>query len=127
MPDEKPTTPEPSIEAKKLILEDMGVPADRIQRLNTAKDIEEYMKYLETKSKKEEKTENKAPILQVPANAGNPPAPLPPPGNVPEVKMNMDLLEKLNPMSYQKAINNRWNADARVLPHITDDGRWEAF
>ena len=122
MPDEKPD----DYAAELLILEDMGVAKDAIERINSKPAADKLIQYYENKAPKKEEIEEKdpkKPLLKLNANMGS----LPDPEQLTD-EIRLNLREALNSRSPKRAVNNRWNKKARILMHYNEEtGNMEVF
>jgi len=111
MPEEEEEKTPEDFSAELLILEDMGVEPEKLERVNSKAAAEKLIKYYE--SKKDIK-KNKKKMLNLKANQGTKLSPLPDPEPLNDpVKLN--LRDALDPLSPKKAVNARWNKSARIL------------
>ena len=113
-----------SLEGKKIILEDLGVPADKVARINSAAEADEVIVYYQKKVPADKK-EN---MLVLPNAAGVKPGELPPPdATVTKQRFNeqesfTSRFDPLHPIH-----ENRRNEAARSLMIFDEDGNPRLF
>jgi len=105
--------------AEKLILEDLGVDEDKINKITNKATAEKVVKYYQNKATKE--AEKKPPMLRLKANMGNPASPLPPPGDIAIKDYKLALNEKMDPLCVKHAYNNRYQNHSRISVIFTKD------
>lgn len=116
---------EPPIEdfsAELLILEDMGVDAKKLDRINSKAAAEKLIQYYNAKNTPEkEETKNdpkEESKINLKPNMGF--QGLPPPEEITE-ELKLNLMDKMNPLSVNKANKNRYIANSRLCVVFTDE------
>ena len=94
--------------AELLILEDMGVEPEKLERVNSLDAANKLITYYQAKAPKLE--DNPKKIMSLKKNMGQP---LPPPE--PVEGATLGLYDALDPLSGRKGEGLRWNKGARVL------------
>ena len=115
MPDPEPKE---DFSAELLILEDMGVDGEKLQRINSKAAADKLIEYYKNKTAEPETEPPATPKINLKPNVGL--ENLPAPDEINEV-LKLNLADKLNPCSVRRAANNRYKTNSRLCVIFTDD------